>query len=194
MSEIFVVYVELEDVDPVAWRKLEILASASFWDLHCAIQDVMPWENRHLHEFRFPTGDAETQIGIPDPELEADPDFVGSWETLLEDWFPSLPTSCTYIYDFGDSWRHRIILQSKTPASDGVEYPRCIDGQGACPPEDVGGAHRFQEFLEAMADPTHEDHESFLDWYGDLWDPDPFDPDSVEFVSPEQRLLTLGIG
>ena len=39
-----------------------------------------------------------------------------------------------------------------------------------CPPEDVGGIPGFYEFLEAIADPKHPDHEDRLDWYGGSFD------------------------
>ena len=58
-----------------------------------------------------------------------------------------------YEYDFGDSWRHAIEIESTLPAEDGVRYPRCMDGQRACPPEDCGGPYGYEEFLEAWANP-----------------------------------------
>jgi hypothetical protein len=30
--------------------------------------------------------------------------------------------------------------------------------KNACPPEDVGGTHGYKDFLEAIADPKHEQH------------------------------------
>jgi len=54
-KEILVFHVRLAEITPAIWRRLEIRAEGTFWHLHCAIQDAMPWEDRHLHEFRFPT-------------------------------------------------------------------------------------------------------------------------------------------
>jgi len=45
----------------------------------------------------------------------------------------------------------------------------------ACPPEDVGGLGGYFEFLEAMSDPQHEEHESMIQWWGDAFDPQAFD-------------------
>jgi hypothetical protein len=55
----------------------------------------------------------------------------------------------------------------------------CIGGQGACPPEDVGGIWGYEEFLEAIADPEHSEHEDYLEWIGDEFDPEAFDIDEV---------------
>jgi hypothetical protein len=47
----------------------------------------------------------------------------------------------------------------------------CLDGQGACPPEDVGGIGGYEQFLEALADPLHEEHDDMLVWVGFRFDP-----------------------
>ena len=50
----------------------------------------------------------------------------------------------------------------------------CLEGKRACPPEDVGGPYGYQEYLEAMADPKHEQHEEFMEWSG-RFAPEKFD-------------------
>ena len=40
-------------VGATIWRRFEVPASYNFWDLHVAIQDVMGWQDYHLHEFRL---------------------------------------------------------------------------------------------------------------------------------------------
>ena len=194
MNEIFGVHVELMDVHPTVWRKLEIRADSSFWDLHCAIQDAMPWEDLHLHEFRFPIGDTDTQIGIPEYDYGSNPSFLASWDTHLKDWFPKIPGQCLYIYDFGDDWQHKVFLQERKSVTHTPRRPRCVDGQGMCPPEDVGGPHGFLEFKEAMSDPTHERHEELVEWFGSVWQDTGFDPGSVKFSSPKRRLQMAGLG
>ena len=54
----------------------------------------------------------------------------------------------------------------------GADYPRLVRAIGACPPEDVGGFPGYADFLEAMADPKHEEHDRILEWYGEKFDPD----------------------
>ncbi|MEQ8784640.1 MAG: plasmid pRiA4b ORF-3 family protein [Roseibium album] len=63
----------------------------------------------------------------------------------------------------------------KTPLTKGARLPVFIDGKGRTPPEDVGGAPGFEMFLKAMADPSHEEHDNLLQWYGK-----PFDQDNIE--------------
>lgn len=68
-----------------------------------------------------------------------------------------------YVYDFGDNWQHRISVGEIRQGDAGVEYPRFIAGARRAPPEDVGSISGFEEFLEAMADPEHEEHERMLE-------------------------------
>jgi hypothetical protein len=43
------------------------------------------------------------------------------------------------------------------------------------PPEDVGGAPRYEEFLAALADPSNSEHEDLKAWIGGAFDPAAFD-------------------
>lgn len=55
----------------------------------------------------------------------------------------------------------------------------CLDGQNACPPEDVGGAPGYADFLEAIVDPTNTEHDELKKWIGGSFDPGAFDVDEV---------------
>ena len=81
-----------------------------------------------------------------------------------------------YHYDFGDNWRHEVLFEGCLRAEPGKRYPVCLEGARACPPEDVGGAWGYEEFLEALADPEHEDHDGLLEWAGGSFDPEACDP------------------
>ena len=189
MKEILVFHIQLDDISPPVWRRLEIRREKTFWDLHCAIQDAMPWEDRHLHAFQFSTGDTNVDIGIPLDDPFSDLEFLPSWETPLRDWFAAVPAQCRYQYDFGDDWMHTLTLEARRPAEPRGRYPRCTGGEGRCPPEDVGGPYGYQNFLEALADPKHEEHEDFRDWIGtDQWDTTHFDPAEVVFSNALKRL------
>jgi hypothetical protein len=193
MGNCYIFHVQLEDISPVIWRRLEIRSDKTFWDLHCAIQDAMPWEDRHLHQFRFPTGDEEALIGLPDPDYD-DRETLPSWETRLKDWFVAVPYRCSYEYDFGDSWHHTILLEAIEPAKKGRRYPRCTAGERRCPPEDVGGAPGYERFLAALADSSHPDHAQYREWVGQTWEAEVFQPEKIKFSRPFARLRYAGLG
>jgi len=194
MKEIFVFHVRLAEIAPAIWRRLEVRAEGTFWHLHCAIQDAMPWDDTHLHEFVFPAGDEKTRIGLPGlDEFEDDQELLASWETPLKDWFVAVPARCFYVYDFGDDWVHNITLESRRPAESGGRYPRCTAGERRCPPEDVGGPRGYSEFLEAVSDRRHSEHRSSLEWVGGPWDPEYFRPGDIKFTKPAIRLRRAGL-
>ena len=93
----------------------------------------------------------------------------------------------TYAYDFGDDWQHVIVHEGLEPADDLFTYPRCVAGEGRCPPEDCGGVHGYAVVRAAIADPGHEEHAQMLEWAGGQFDPGAFDPAAVRFDDPKQR-------
>ncbi len=84
-----------------------------------------------------------------------------------------------YLYDFGDSWDHKIKIGTISEPVHGELYPRLTDIAGRCPPEDVGGAPGYEGFLEAMGDRMHPEHADLKTWYGDDFDPNIPDSDEL---------------
>jgi len=180
--------IALKGITPRIWRKIEVPAASTFWDLSIAIQDTLDWRGYHLHEFTIKdprTGATET-IGMPDNEF---PDRVRkSWTTKISRYFTMDNRKAVYVYDFGDYWEHIVTLEKILPADPRVTYPRCIGGRGAAPPEDVGGVTGFEEFKEIMQDPDHEEHDEMVEWYGGEWEPKDFSCTEVFFSDPKELL------
>jgi Plasmid pRiA4b ORF-3-like protein len=57
-----------------------------------------------------------------------------------------------YSYDFGDDWRHDIVVEKVIQAEPGVAYPRCTGGRRDAPPEDCGGIWIFNEQFADLGD------------------------------------------
>jgi hypothetical protein len=93
------------------------------------------------------------------------------WETLTEE-----GTTFEYVYDFGDNWQHRLMVEKILAAVPGATYPACIAGRRACPPEDCGGVWGYTDLLTAISDPPHPEHDSMLEWVGGVYDPGELDP------------------
>ena len=91
-----------------------------------------------------------------------------------------------YEYDFGDSWRHQITVTPIAKPRTDWSYPLCVAGAGAAPPEDVGGVSGYEEFLSAIKDPKHEEHDRMLEWVGGAFDPAGFDLNEIN------RTLRIG--
>jgi hypothetical protein len=115
-------HIELEGIDPPIWRRIRLPSSYSFWDLHVAIQDAMGWLDCHLHLFhvRNPeTGELES-IGIPDDEPYLDePLCLPGWDVSIARYFVNEGDTASYEYDFGDDWRHTVVLEGVDPIREG---------------------------------------------------------------------------
>jgi hypothetical protein len=103
-----------------------------------------------------------------------------NWDTASD-----APTA-SYLYDFGDGWQHLLTLETLGGAGS-LRLPRCVGGARACPPEDCGGVPGCEDFVSAIADPRHPEHAAMLEWSGNVYDPDAFDPSKVTFDDPQQR-------
>lgn len=179
--------ISLLGVRPSVWRRILVPEPISFWDLHVALQDAMGWEHRHLHEFRLAPGPGgEPRVfGVPD-EDSGDTTVQPGWAHAVRE-HVGIGESLEYIYDFGDDWRHRVVLDAVLPATPGGDELRCIDGECACPPEDCGGPRGYRALLDALADPATPEHAILRDALPRGWQPALFDPGSVRFSDPAKR-------
>ncbi|GJE03657.1 plasmid pRiA4b ORF-3 family protein [Methylobacterium isbiliense] len=168
--------IELDDWQPAIWRRVEVPLTASLRAVHDVIQAAMPFEDYHLFEFRV---DGQ-RFAIPDPEWDSLRDRTTSAKTTkLGALIDRGITELTYTYDFGDDWRHTITIEATAAADPATDYPRYLDGARSAPPEDVGGIPGFELFLEAIADPNHEEHDELMRGYGAPFDPALIDEDAI---------------
>jgi hypothetical protein len=172
---IFQFKITLMQSKPPIWRRIQI-QNCTLDKLHEHIQTAMGWTNSHLHDFEID----DQRYGDPELLDEGFEDFdcVNSTQTMISDIIPNNRKrfSFNYQYDFGDSWDHEILFEGCPPLDPTVKYPICLEGERACPPEDVGGIWGYAEFLEVLANPKHAEHESILEWCGGKFSPDKFDP------------------
>ncbi len=172
----------LNDVEPMPMRHIEVPLKIRLDRLHEVIQAAMGWTNTHLYEFRV--GDAGW--GMPDPDGVYDGPMDAKKITLEKLLDRTATRTIQYVYDFGDDWDHSIRIERVNDAVPGVTYPRLLKATGACPPEDVGGAWGYEEFLEALADPDHEQHEDMVHWSGGDFDAE--DPAIDSIIERFERL------
>jgi len=189
-DNVFLFKVTLKEVEPQVWRMIAVPDNYSFWDLHVAIQDAMGWSDCHLHHFeiRNPRTGEKEYIGIPDEEGEMPMKVLTGWKMKIADYFLKRKTKADYVYDYGDNWVHIIEFETIVPRNEKIKYPICIAGERACPPEDCGSTGGYEDFLEAIMDPNHKEHEMLLRWAGGDFDPEYFDSKDVHFDNPAKRL------
>jgi len=155
----------LQEITPAIWRRLQVPATYTFWDLHVALQDAMGWLDYHLHVFRLrrPPKQIWIEIGIPDDE-GSDDQVLSGWDIPLRTYFTVPGQTASYLYDFGDGWHHEVVLEGILLKEHGVKYPRCLAGARACPPEDCGSVPGYERLLDIFRHPGHADYQDTIAW------------------------------
>ena len=178
--------ISLVDVSPQVWRRVEVPLETTLGELHLVVQVVMGWWDYHLYVFQV----GSERYGRPSPEDydEISDDNVVSLESLID----RNISQFSYVYDFGDHWEHKIEIGPKRIGAANIDYPVFLGGKNNCPPEDVGGPHGYEQYLSAISDPSHEDHESMLEWRGEGFDPSfvnaAFIHEKLHFISEFRKL------
>ena len=167
--DIFQLRVLLMETKPSIWRRFTVPADITLPELHVVLQIVMGWYDSHLHGFYLrPVGSrARSQRNWKE--------LPGESRKTLESILRAPKVELIYEYDFGDSWLHQIKVEKRISDSSIGAAPTCIDGEGACPPEDCGGVGGYKQLLEAFRDESHPDHEDMLEWLEEGFDSEAFD-------------------
>jgi hypothetical protein len=173
---VFQLKVTLRDTKPAVWRRVLVEGSSTLDHVHEVIQAAFGWWNYHLHDFEIDG----SKHGVPDP----DDDDWGVPTTdesgVRLDSIAGPGSRFLYRYDFGDNWRHDVVVETVLPTDELMVVPACVDGRRACPPEDCGGTGGYEDLLKILADPRHPEYRERHEWMGRDYDPAAFDPSEFE--------------
>ncbi len=172
---VYQIKVTLSGAKPPIWRRILVADMTTLSQLHTILQIVMGWENYHLHMFTI----NEQIYGDPEDDETGELGTKNETRCRLNQLVGREGFKFRYEYDFGDGWLHDLVVEKILPAEKGARYPACVAGKNACPPEDVGGIGGYAFFLEAISNPKHPEHNSYLEWIGGKFDPQRFDLDEV---------------
>lgn len=170
---------------PTVWRRILVPADFTFDDFHSIIQISFGWDFAHLYQFSPQIYAGNPVIALNDEDMENDLDAS---KTKLKKIFTTEKQTFTYIYDFGDDWIHNITLEKIL--TEKTKVPKCLKGQGKCPPEDCGGIWGYYNLLEIISDPKHEEYTEMREWLGmendEIWDVNEFYLDEVNAMLEEE--------
>ena len=173
----------LQDIRPPIWRRVLVPAKARLNCLHDVFQIVMGWTDSHLHHFETDAACyGVLYAGLDDDGIE----IIDSSGVSLDSLLKAEGDSLLYRYDFGDNWRHDVVVE-KILSGDAPPRPQCVAGERHCPPEDVGGVPGYEQFLEVIFDPTHEDYQNMVTWAGGRFQPEDFDLRAVNAMLSRMR-------
>lgn len=171
-AAIAILRIELQDIEPLIWRRVSVPASVSLKTVHSVIQAAMGWLDCHLWEFE--ANGRKYSLLIPD-DPEWNSRIANAATTKLSTLLTGGVGQLNYIYDFGDNWQHRIIVEKLMPADPNKICPQFLGGERKCPPEDCGGFPGYYDFLDNIASKQNKKRKAALEWYGAPYDPDDID-------------------
>lgn len=184
--------ITLREIEPPIWRRVLVPENITFSKLHKIIQSVFGWQDYHLFSFDFD----DVIVDIPDTDYSPEELYGGVKElnarrTKIDKLFVERK-QCVYTYDFGDDWKHEVVLEAVVADKKGQHYPQCVGGARSRPPEDVGGVFGYEGFLSAISDPEDPEHDEWLEWAekdtgGGKFDPEYFSIDEVNRVLKKIR-------
>ena len=174
-ERLYLLKIRLLEIESEIWRRFVVPADITLDRLHDVIQIVMGWTDSHLHEFKI-----GKRRYTKYPESKEDGLECGRYR--LVDLIRQKGRTFRYLYDFGDSWEHEVIVEdSRYFNPETIDPVECLAGARACPPEDVGSVPGYYEFCKVMKDLHHEEHESYMQWWGGEYDSEKFSTDEVNW-------------
>ncbi|KAK2756737.1 hypothetical protein FQN54_005183 [Arachnomyces sp. PD_36] len=165
---------------PRITRTISCPASATFAELHVAIQMAFAWHDAHLHQFwiiekrpRSPYPISTLILCDKSVAFSGEDEVKDTSDYRLHQFFDNDklgPRKVVYEYDLGDCWHHEITcVKREDPTKDFV----CLKGEGHPCAEDVGGCGGWLDMLEAYdaKSPTEEQIQR-MKWYADCISPE----------------------
>ena len=150
--------IALAAIEPAIWRRVVVPDTITLDQLHEVIQAAMGWFDCHLHEFEI---DGK-RYGVPDPDWDEPGTVEDEHDVRLLSALGNRQRFI-YTYDFGDHWVHHVTLEDTLPIGKPQRYA------------DVGGPYGYVDFIEAISDSAHPEHETMLAWVGGTFNPEQFD-------------------
>jgi len=169
--------------DPLIWRTIRVPGNMTLATLHKAIQVCMGWNGSETHQFLV--GKVFYQSGFGIEKMEKKPEYDENKFQLyqLEEGMQFL---FTYLYDGGEGWEVEITLDEVISEGHAGTNALLINGERACPPEEVGDIHQFQAFLTESGSVGEE---ALLP--AGLPELAGFDPEKLDMVEINSRLAAI---
>lgn len=180
-QKVYQLKITLKYAKPPIWRRVQVLNTTTLQQLHQVIQLTMGWKDRHIH--LFATNGIYYGQSIPEDDFTRRNEKTAKLDRLIT----SEKFKFHYYYDMGNDWEHEILVERILPREPDKHYPYCLTGRRACPPENCGGLWGYSEFIAAIQDRDHPEHEEMLEWVGGCFDPNEFDLNAVNQLLPVNK-------
>lgn len=179
--------ITLKYSSPPIWRRFVAPSDMPLDVFHGCLQIIMGWDNSHLYEFQVGTREnCQRYSSSPIDDFFGGMDDFDDLDDLDDEDAADQDLSFlnrkgmkfTYVYDFGDSWTHEIVVEDANYDHTGDHPVVVLKGKMNCPPEDCGGMGGYEHILELIKNPA-KDTDGILDWLNNEYDPQEFDIDEI---------------
>lgn len=167
-SLIYQCKISLKGLIPPIWRQVRVSGDIPLDKFHRVLQKVMGWGNYQNYRFII-------EGAIYGPSAEAGPSLNDAAKVSLSQVSQVEGSKFIYVYDLADDWQHVVKVERILPPEPGIQYPICLAGQRACPPEECGGIWEYSNLLEIFKNPRHPEHRDMIEQFGGDFDPEAFD-------------------
>lgn len=190
----YVIRVDLNGSKPKIWRRISVPSDLTLERLHPILQAAVGWTDSHLHAFLMGPGSRPRrgQPFLTAYEISEGNQGVAEGDVRLDETLSQPGDRLSYDYDFGDGWEHTLRLEAvEEPTGQPIE-PHVTAGRRACPPEDVGGIHTYNDVVAALSGSEHANEwiQQILDWLPAGFDPTAFDVGEADAAVTQ---WTLGV-
>ena len=179
--------ITIKDSHPPIWRRIIVPAGLSFSQLTLVLNTSMGWCGYHLSSYTFGQlmvrldDDYDVDDGWGFSEYEV----LDSANYIIDEFFEQVK-SFTYVYDFGDDWRHQVQIENVIYDYD-KKYPQVIKYKGETQYEDCGGIWGYYELLETLKNPDSPEYDEMKEWTEGHFSLE-YD---IDFVNRELRKMEL---
>lgn len=174
-TRVYQMKVTIRHTRPPIWRRFLVRSDTTLYELHLALQVVLGWRNTRLYQFLID--------GVSYSDSVTADDLGPKWgvqngEAIhLHEMISEEKAKFLYIYNFGHYWEHEVLLERILPLQSSGQYPWCLKGKRACPPEDIGGPMNYGLFLQSLEQGGRPPGN--LRWPSQSFDPEAFDLQAV---------------
>jgi len=188
-NKIYQFYAELDDFEPVIWRRFQVKSDVTIARLGYIVQILFEMRASHLMAIEVDRGknilkdipklkdipilnDISIRYEIPSKGSDMFPDpearIEDATKIKLHAAVSKEGDELQLNYDFGDDWWVLLKLEKIFSDKDlpDAELPQALDGAGFGIVEDVGGTWGLTELAKAFKKKKGADYKDFCEWVG----------------------------
>lgn len=180
----YILHISITFSDPLIWRRIQVPGELNLTQLHEVIQKAMGWSDSYVHQFLIGkiAYEPTQRQNIPRESKRFD-EAKYKLYTLEE----GMTFMFTYLYASGEGWEHEITVEEIVPPTTKLSHSILLSGEMACPPEEVGDVHIYNNLTHAQETPGHKDFNTL----SELAEVANFDPSYFDLDAAKDRISSL---